>query len=231
MRRRVIAILLSVIVSVIVIFGVAYKTNRPAVAAPSAQDDIGLCAPPLICVTVSVPVRVTVRTTVRLPAVTNIITLPPVLRTIIQRRTVILPPVTRTVQVPGGTKTVTEPGLPGATKTATVVISREVIRNGSAPPVTREVRTTASASGSGQSTTTSVTVTPSKEVVHIPGTTKTVTKIQAVGLSLLALILLMALGLFLLWLGFILGYRSSDKENMGFLRTLRDTIRRPGKHE
>lgn len=225
------AILLSVIIAVAVVVGVAWGTKPEAQAAP---DDLGLCVPPLICATVSVPVPVTVRATVR---VTRIVTLPPVVRTIIQPRTVTLPPLvgTRTVtlppvQRPGGTKTITAPGLPGATKTATVVVSREVISNGTAPPVTREVRSTMSATG--QPVTTSATVTPSKEVVRIPGTTKTVTKFQAVGLSLLGLLALMGLGWFLLWLGFVLGYKSADKENASFLRALRDSARRrPGKHE
>jgi hypothetical protein len=84
----------------------------------------------------------------------------------------------------------------------------------------------------GQTTVTSATVAPpSKGVIRVPGTTKEVTKIQAVGLSLLALLALMGLGLFLLWLGFVLGYKSSDKENTNFLRALRDQIKRPGKHQ
>lgn len=230
MKHKVVAIILSVVVSIMVVCGVAISTNRPAEAAPAAPN-IDICAVnPDLCVTILPRVTVTARVT--LPKVTEIITLPPVLRTIIQRRTVILPPVTRTVQAPGGMRTVTVPGLPGATKTATVVVSREVISNGTAPPVTREVRSTTSVGGSGQTTTASATVTPRKEVVRIPGTTKTVTKFQAVGLSLLALILLMSLGIFLLWLGFVLGYKSSDKENISFLRSLRDVARRkPGKHE
>lgn len=229
--KRVVAILLSVVITVAVVVGVAWGTNKPAQAAP---DDLGVCVPPLICATVSVPVPVTVRATVR---VTEIVTLPPVVRTIIQPRTVTLPPLvgTRTVTLPprqAGTKTVTVPGLPGATKTDTVVVSKEIISNGTAPPVTREVRSTVSGPGTGQTTTTSATVAPRKEVVRIPGTTKTVTKFQAVGLSLLALLALMGLGLFLLWLGFVLGYKSSEKENNNFLRALRDSIRRkPGKHE
>jgi hypothetical protein len=83
----------------------------------------------------------------------------------------------------------------------------------------------------GQTPTVSVTLPPRKGVIRIPGTTKEVTKFQAVGLSLLGLLALMGLGLFLLWLGFVLGFKSSEKENTSFLRALRDTIKRPGKHE
>jgi hypothetical protein len=212
-----------------VVFGVATTTNKPAEAAPQAEN---VC----VSIVVSACVQVTATVRVTLPPVTEIVTLPPVVRTIIQPRTVTLPPLvgTRTVVVPAApvtrTVTVPQPGLPGATKTATVVVSREVVRNGTAPPVTREVRTTMSSPG--QAVTSSATVTPSKEVVRIPGTTKTVTKFQAVGLSLLGLLALMGLGWFLLWLGFVLGYKSADKENTSFLRALRDTARRrPGKHE
>lgn len=205
-----------------VVAGVAYKTNEPAEAA--------VCIPPVCIdvptvtlpgVTVTLP-RATIRVpgpTVRLPGVTvtRIIEVPQVTQTII------VPP--RTLQ--GPVRTVTQPGLPGATTTATVVVNREIVRNGTAPPVTREVRLTVS----GQATVTSATVVPSKEVVRIPGTTKTVTKFQAVGLSLLGLLALMGLGLFLLWLGFVLGYKSSERENVSFLKALRDTISRPGKHK
>jgi hypothetical protein len=228
----VIAILLSVMVSVMVVFGVAWKTDRPAEATPQAPSDI--CVTLVVNACVQATVRVTVTSRVTLPRVTEIVTLPPVVRTIIRPSTVNLPPVTRTQTV---TRTApvtnTVPGLPRATETATVVVSREVISNGTAPPITREVRSTVSASGQpiGQNTSPTVTVTPSKEVVRLPGTTKEVTKFQAVGLSLLALLALMGLGLFLLWLGFVLGYRSADRENTNFLRALRDTIRRPGKHE
>jgi hypothetical protein len=227
----VIAILLSVIVSVGIVFGVAYGTNTPAEAAP--QD---ICVPPVCIVlptTITLPGVTVTRlitlapVTVRPPAVTVRVTPAPV--------TIIPPPVVRTILVPrtvtlpGPVRTVQRPGLPGATTTATVVVSREVISNGTAPPVTREVRSTVPG---GQTTVTSATVAPPrKEVIRIPGTTKTVTKIQAVGLSLLALLALMGLGIFLLWLGFVLGYKSSEKENNNFLRALRDTIRRrPGKH-
>ncbi len=231
MRRKVVAILLAVIVSIMIVSGVAFKTNQPAEATPQAD----ICVPPLVCVTLPpvtlpgvtvtslitvkpVTVKVPVTVTVRVPPATEIVTLPPVVRTIIQ------PPVT----VPGPARTVTQPGLPGATTTATVVVNREIVRNGTAPPITREVRTTVSG---GQNPSPSGTVVTSKEVVRIPGTTKTVTRFQAVGLSLLGLLALMGLGLFLLWLGFILGYKSSEKENVNFLKALRDSIRRPGKHE
>lgn len=234
--RKIIAILLSAIISVGVITGIVVSTNKPAEAATTAQD-LAVCPlPPLVCVTVTATVRLPGATvtlprrtvtllnpvTVRVPPVTvsQIIRVPRVTQTII------LPPRT----LPGPVRTVVRPGLPGATKTATVVVSKEVIRNGTAPPITREVRTTLP--GVGQTSTTSVRLPPGKEVIRIPGTTKTVTKFQALGLSLLALLLLMALGLFLLWLGFVLGYKSSDKENMSFLKSLRDAARRrPGKHE
>ena len=223
--KRVLAVMISVLVVVLIVTGVAWGTKPEAQAVP---DDLGACLPPLVCVTVSVPVPVTVRATV---TVTNILRPPPVVQTIIQRRTVTLPPLTRTVQLPGRTVTVQQPGLSGATKTATVVVSKVVTSNGTAPPVTREVRSTLSGSGAtiGQTQTVGATVTPSKEVVREPGKTKTVFK--AVGISLLALLALMGLGLLLLWGGFILGYRSADKENTNFLRALRDTVRRPGKHE
>lgn len=202
----------------------------PAETTTPVAADVDICLiTPELCVTILPEVTVTARVT--LPRVTEIVTLPPVLRTIIQRRTVTLPPLVvppRTVTLPGAPVTRTVPGLPGATTTATVVVSKEIIRNGTAPPVTREVRSTVPG---GQTTVTSATVVPSKEVVHIPGMTKTVTKFQAVGLSLLGLLALMGLGLFLLWLGFVLGFKSSERENVSFLRALRDTIKRPGKHE
>lgn len=228
--KRVVAILLSVIMLVAVVVGVAWGTNRPAEAAPQAD----ICVPPLVCVTlppvtlpgvtvtrlITIPPQtVRVPVTVRVTAAPVTINPPPVVRTIL---------VPRTVTVPGPVRTVPQPGLPGATTTATVVVNREVIRNGTAPPITREVRSTLPG---GQTTVTSATVTPRKEVVRIPGTTKEVTKFQAVGLSLLALLALMGLGLFLLWLGFILGYKSADKENTNFLRALRDSFKRPGKHK
>jgi hypothetical protein len=221
MRRKVIAITLALMFSIMIVFGVAFGTNRPAAAA--VNDTV--CPLPGVCVdvpTVTLP-GVTVTRLVTLPPQT--VRIPPVTVT----KIINLPPVTRTIIVPGeaGTRTVTV-GLPRATTTATVVVNKEIIRNGTAPPVTREVRSTVPG---GQSTVTSATVVPSKEVVRLPGTTRTVTKLQAVGLSLLGLILLMGLGLFLLWLGFILGYKSSEKENTNFLRALRDSIRRPGKHE
>lgn len=238
MRRKVLVIALAVILSVMVVFGTTYFSREEAVAVPVTD---GVCIPALCVelptvtlpgVTVTLP-RATVRVpgpTVRLPGVTvsRIVTLPPVVRTIIVPQTV-----TQSVPgVPGGTVTVVRPGLPGATTTATVVVSQRIIQNGTAPPVTQEVRSTVSAPVDGQTVTTRATVTPSKEVVRLPGTTKTVTKFQAFGLSLLGLLALMGLGLFLLWLGFILGYKSSEKENTNFLRALRDTLRRkPGKHE
>lgn len=228
------AILLSVMVSVMVLVGVAWKTNQPAEATQQQPDDLGLCVPGILCATVTIPIPVTVRATVsvpvkvapvtvRLPPVTRIISPPPVVKTILQQRTVTLP---------GPVMTVTRPGLPGATTTATVVVNREIVSNGTAPPVTREVRSTMSAPPrAGQTVTSSATVTPNKEVVRLPGTEKKVTVPVAVGLSLLGLLALMGLGLFLLWLGFILGYRSADRQNTNFLKALRDSIRRPGKHE
>lgn len=225
-----IAILLSVMVSIGIVFGVAYGTKTPA----EASSQVDVCPP--VCVTVTLPPitlpAVTVTSVVTLPAQT--VRVPPVTVTEIVRvprvtQTIIRPPVT----VPGPVRTVTQvvpqPGLPGATKTATVVVSREVISNGTAPPITREVRSTVPA---GQTTVTPATVTPSKEVVRVPGTTKVVTRNQAIGLSLLGLLALMGLGWLLLWLGFVLGYKSADKENTNFLRALRDTVRRrPGRHE
>lgn len=230
MRRKVIAILLSVIVSIGIVFGVAYGTRTPAEATPQ----LDVCPP--VCVTVTLPPitlpGVTITRLVTLPPAT--VRVPPVTVTEIVRpprvtQTIIQPPVTLPGPVRTVTQTIPQAGLPGATTTATVVVSREVISNGTAPPVTREVRSTLP---SGQTTVTPATVTPSKEVVRIPGTTKVVTRNQAIGLSLLGLLALMGLGWLLLWLGFALGYKSADKENTNFLRALRDTVRRrPGKHE
>lgn len=219
------------IFAVVVIYGVTTTHEAEQSApAPMAAEDIGLCLPSVICTTVYLPtyIPVTIRATVRVPVtirVTEIIRPP--------RVTVQLPGVIRTILVPGGTRTVTAPGLPGATKTATVVVSQRIIQNGTAPPVTQEVRRTISAPGvTGQTITTRATVTTSKEVVRLPGTTRTVTIPAAVGIGLLGLIILMALVLFILWLGYVLGFKDADRKNANFLRALRDSVKRtPGKHQ
>jgi len=212
--KRVAIILLPVVIALAVVMGMTWTTKPEAQAAP--ETAALLCEPPLPCATVSVPVTLTVS----VPA-TRIITLPPQVRTIINQRTVPGPRVvtTRTVVVRRAPVTRT---LPRATTTDTVTTTREVTRSRSLPPTTVTA---------GQTTLTPATITPKKEIIRLPGTTKTVTKYQAVGLSLLALLALMGLGLFLLWLGFVLGYKSADRENTNFLRALRDTVKRPGKHE
>jgi hypothetical protein len=248
MRDRLIILVLTLLLAGAILGGVRSARQQPvetvvepvaAQAQPAAN--IYICLKGLICptttltllqrlpVTVRVSVSVPVTVTVRLPpvTVTDIIRLPPVVRTIIVPRTIFPPPLVQ----PG--RVVTVRGLPGATKTVTVVVNREVVRNGTAAPVTREVRTTTSQKVStGQATVTRGTIVPKKEkqVVHIPG--GTVTKFQAVGIGLLALIALMAAGMLLLWLGFILGFRNAEKENISFLKALRDYAKRkPGQHE
>lgn len=221
MKRKVIAILTALAMSVVVVSGVAYFSNDRADATPVAAQQT-ICVVPTVCVTVP---------TVTLSGVT--VTLPRRTITVLNPVTVRVPPVTVTRLLPGGIETIiinrTVTVRPSGT-TTTVIVNREIVRNGTSAPITREVRTTQSQRVStGQTTVTHGTIVPKKEVVRIPG--GTVTKIQAVGIGLLALLALMALGLFLLWLGFVLGYRSSEKNNTSFLRALRDTVKRPGKHE
>jgi hypothetical protein len=249
MRRKIVSILASVIVSVMVVSGVAYWTNKPAEAieATPIADDVVVCPlPPVVCVTITATVTlpgitlslppVTVRgptvTLTRLlpqPTRTRTLTLPPIVETIIRpRRTVTIELPGETIRLPEETITVTRPE-------STVTIRQDVIQTGTASPVTSVTTLSTSQSVStGQETVTHGTVVPTpvptivpkERRIQLPG----VTVFQAAGIGLLSLLALVGLILLGMWGGYVLGFKNAERENTNFLRALRDSFGSRGKH-
>lgn len=159
---------------------------------------------------------------VPLPTVTAsgpTVTLPP-----IPGVTTIIPGPTQTVQVPGPTATVTVPGdsetvtLSGPTVTATVpgrtpqAVPTQTI---TISPVPDSTVTTTETVNQG-----SKVDKPDSDSVLFdlpPLTTK-----QTVGYSLVVLLILCGLIVFGLWLGYVIGYKDSERKEMKFLDALRD---------
>jgi formin 2 len=163
-----------------------------------------------------------------------------VLNQVVNVPTVTLPPVTGptvTVPVPGHTETVHVPGPtikePGSTET--IYEPGETVTEHStvtAQPSSLPSPSTITVSPSGQPGTTGGTVVPTPDqgnsittiYRNIPGPLKTV------GISTLALLLLVGLLLLGMWLGYILGYKDSDRANARFMQALRDKMLIRGKH-
>lgn len=140
------------------------------------------------------------------------------------------PRVTETVRVPipGPTRTVTERvEIPGPT--ATVTRPPIILERSAAPQPT----VTVTASPTGQPTPSRATVTPSPEVrTETETETRTVTEtiIRNVLIGTLALLVLAALGVLALWLGYILGYKGAERNEARSLRNMLDLLKGGGKH-
>lgn len=140
------------------------------------------------------------------------------------------PRVTETVRVPipGPTRTVTERvEIPGPT--ATVTRPPIILERSAAPQPT----VTVTASPTGQPTPSRATVTPSPEVrTETETETRTVTEtiIRNVLIGTLALLVLAALGVLALWLGYILGYKGAERNEVRSLRNMLDMLKGGGKH-
>lgn len=119
-----------------------------------------------------------------------------------QTATVNVPGGTQTVKAPGPTATVTESALPSAGPTVTV-------------------------SASGQDSPSSGTLAPRDPVISFPSI-NTVPK--AVGIGLLATLLLVGLILLALWAGYVMGFKDKERKDNDFSRALLETIR-AGKHK
>lgn len=144
--------------------------------------------------------------------------------------TVTLPPVpgpTQTVHVPipGPTRTVQIPG-----PTTTVTVQPNNPQPSSGPTVT----VTPDAVPTGQPTPSRATVTPSPEVktktvTQTETQNKTETIVKGIALGLLVLIVLAALGVLALWIGYILGYKGAERNETRSLRNMLDMLK-AGKH-
>lgn len=140
-----------------------------------------------------------------------------------------LPPVTKLVRAPRATTTATVT-LPGRSKTITAAPSTIFISKTVRGPVRLR---------DGQTVFITTTLTPdltqpTKTVtVHGGGKphTVTVTHKVAVGLGFIAILALVGLILLGLWLGYILGYKDSDRTERRFLEALRDQFYTSGKHQ
>jgi hypothetical protein len=212
-NKTVITAILSVILMVLTPVLFMMKTTAPA----QAQQPLVSCvyhehpshvvckAGTLVVLDVPIPVP-----TITLPPIKIRVTGP-------TRFVTVRPPA---IHVPGPTKTVTvnNPGKPGATTTVNV------------PSRTKTVSVPGP---SGQTVTSRATVTPSPQtkVVTQPGETRTKTEtiIRYAAASVVVSLVLAALGLLLLFLGYILGHKDAERHEKNFLRGLLHEIRR-GKH-
>ena len=157
-----------------------------------------------------------------------------VLNTQINVPTITLPP------LPGSTETIRIPAGPQPTKTVTVTKpgpTQTVTVRPEANATVRETQTITSEPSSLPTATATATVTErarqapteyvtvssdtrdeEENIPFVPDTTEEVVK-AGIG-TILALVLI----ILALWLGYYLGYKNSEKENVTFLRAMRDTI-------
>lgn len=155
------------------------------------------------------------------------------------------PPVTITdiVKTPGPTTTVT---LVGPTSTATITQPGDTetfylpgpARTVQGPVVTKTAEPSPNPTVTETETATETVtqiVTPIPEIdtptdSNVLFDPPPLTVVETVGYSALALLLLCGLIVFGLWLGYILGYKDSRREEMKFLDALRDQFYYRGKH-
>jgi len=192
----------------------------------------------LLCFTIAVPAHADV-TIPPVPLPGGAVTLPPVtlpplppVTKLIPGPTILVPGPTQTVtvQVPGNTRTryVTVPGntktiyVTGPTQTKTVRPQRQPLPTPGAT-VTQTV-TAPTATVTRQRVVRHDIVTPS------PPSKPHVSAPVAVGYSLLAILIVAGLIILGLWLGYILGYKDSERKEMKFLSALRDQFYYRGKH-
>lgn len=182
-----------------------------------ASKDLA-CVKPIICVEVPVP-----GPTVTLPGATVTLPAPP------PRTVTIAPEPAKTVMVPGPTKTIPVTvtktvAVPGPT--STIIQPR--------PISTAQPR---SITPSGQTTTQRVTIGPEQtKPAPVPTVTKTVevpgeetvrfTTEEAAGISAVLLILGSLLFLAIMYVMYIIGHREGADSDRGFLRELRDLVRK-----
>lgn len=150
---------------------------------------------------------------------------------------VTLPPVLVTVNVPGPTRTVTLPGLPGATKTVLVTVPGQTVTRTSQPqagptvgPGTSSESTvtkTVTVSSSGHRDHTRGTIIHSKPspLFNVTGHART-----AAGIGLLSLLALIGIILAGMAYAFRVGRRSKDNEDVAFMRALLDSVKSRGAH-
>lgn len=231
MRRVAIALVLLV---VLVLFpspaqadpdGCILNVNGPVVVIVCNGTDIGSLPLPTVTVTAppvtQPPATVTLPpvTLPPLPAITQIIPGPTKTATV----TVPGPTSTTTVEQPGGTETIY---LQGPTQTQTVA----------GPTVTKTANATPALPAPTQTVTSTVTQTVTKEVRvdnhesdNVLFDPPPLTVKSAVGYSALALLVVAGLIVLGLWLGYILGYKDSERKEAKFLSALRDQFY-TGKH-
>lgn len=225
--RRLLAALAVLIIGIILIPAAALSNKEPARAEP-VQADLVSCAQEgnsVVCrlldntVILAVPIP-----TVKVPGPT--IRLPgPTIR--IPGPTVIIPGATVTVPgLPGATVTVS--ANPGPTRTVTIRPSNP----GPSALPTRTVTISVGPQGtttitpSGQNPTVRATITPPPEVETRTVTrTKTETVIRNVVLGTLVSLVIAALGILALYLGYIMGQKDAQKNEDQFLESLIGRVR------
>lgn len=198
---------------------------------------LGEPLPEVVTVTVTPdPIRIPVpgpTVTVQPDTIVRTVTPPPIVRT----ETVPGPTETVTIRVPGTNETVTGAPAPQPTATKTVTVPSAPQSAGPQNPSTTVTERTRSPRATETATATA-TETVTRQAEPERGTLDPDTGFFSddldfgdgdttapeVGLGLVAMLAIAGMGLFLLYLGYILGYKNSEKADTDFMRALRDQI-------
>ena len=157
------------------------------------------------------------------------VTLPPLPRATTTKT--VRPPqvtVTKTVIAPGPTKRVTVPGPTRLATTTKTVAPETVTRTEVREETKTKVVTKTVTQSPRQARDTRGTIGPQEQHPGFPLYHSS--PAEAVGIGLLTLLALVGLILLSMYGGYLLGYKDSERENVDFMRALRDKLMVRGKH-